>query len=86
MAIKQKAIKVGTSVAAVLPKALMQEVGIEAGTAINIEHRDNGIFISPAVQSSRKTSNQKTEDEVVAETALSLIKRYQGALKRLADA
>ena len=81
MATLQKAIKVGSSVAAVLPKALLKEVGISAGMSISVEHAHGGVLIRPA----HKTSDRRVrnEDERVAETALGLIKRYQNALDRL---
>ena len=84
MATIQKAIRVGSSIAAVLPKALLKETGISAGTSISVEHMLGGVLI----RSVRKTEKLKADnsDEHVAETALGLINRYQNALKRLADA
>jgi antitoxin component of MazEF toxin-antitoxin module len=84
MATMQKVIKVGSSVAAVLPKTLIKGAGITAGTQISVEPFEGGIF----VRSVRRmgTKSLRTADARVAETALGLIKRYQNALKRLADA
>jgi antitoxin component of MazEF toxin-antitoxin module len=82
---RQKAIKVGSSVAAVLPKNLLKDAGIAAGTPIIVERGGGGFIVRP-VSSGSKRARAHVADEQVAETALSLIKRYQGALKRLADA
>lgn len=84
MATMQKVIRVGSSVAAVLPKTLLKEAGITAGTQISVEPLEGGILI----RSTRRmgADNLRTADARVAETALGLIKRYQNALKRLADA
>lgn len=82
MATLQKAIKVGSSVAAVLPKALLASSGIVAGAQITVEAVEGGILISPVLKQRRT----RTKDERVAETALGLINRYQKAIKRLADA
>lgn len=84
MATLQKAIKVGSSVAAVLPKALLKETGIAAGMSISVEHALGGVLIRPVGKTARHRAS--STDERVAETALGLIKRYQNALKRLADA
>jgi antitoxin component of MazEF toxin-antitoxin module len=83
MATIQKAIKVGSSVAAVLPKALLKETGIIAGTSISVESVDGAVLIRPVGGKDRRV---KSDDERVAETALGLINRYQDALRRLADA
>ncbi len=85
MAFKQKAIKVGSSVAAVIPKAIIEDVGITAGTPIFVEAVKDGVLIKRTPQKSGK-DDVSPEDERVADTALALIKRYQGALERLADA
>lgn len=84
MATMQKAIRVGSSIAAVLPKTLLKETGISAGTSIFVEHALGGVLI----RSVRKTASlrAKNADERVAETALGLIKRYHVALERLANA
>lgn len=79
----QKAIKVGSSVAAVLPKALLAQTGISAGTPITVEAVQGGVLVRPATPTK---ATQKTEDEIVAETALDLMNRYKSALERLADA
>lgn len=83
MATLQKAIKVGSSVAAVLPKPLLKDAGIIAGSPIFVEAVSGGLFI----RSVRKIANRKADsaNERVADTALALIKRYQNALDRLAD-
>lgn len=78
----QKLIKVGTSVAAVLPKALLEQYGITAGSAITVEVVDGGFFVRPA----DKAQNANSDDARVADTALNLIRRYQKALTQLADA
>ncbi|HEX2792575.1 MAG TPA: AbrB/MazE/SpoVT family DNA-binding domain-containing protein [Candidatus Paceibacterota bacterium] len=83
MATLQKAIKVGSSVAAVLPKALLKETGIEAGTPIFVEAVADGVLIRPQKPRAKRT---KSEDERVAESALTLINRYKTALERLSDA
>jgi antitoxin component of MazEF toxin-antitoxin module len=83
MATFQKAIKVGSSVAAVLPKALLKETGISAGSQITVEAVDGGVLIRPTRKAPRRA---QTEDERVAATALGLITRYKNALERLADA
>ena len=84
MATIQRAIRVGSSIAAVLPKALLKETGISAGTSISVEHTLGGVLI----RSVRKTANlsAKNSDERIADTALGLIKRYRVALERLANA
>ena len=83
MATIQKAIRVGSSIAAVLPKALLKETGISAGTSISVEYTLGGVLIRPV----RKTTSRRMNvDERVAETALGLINRYRSALERLADA
>lgn len=82
MATLQKAIKVGSSVAAVLPKALLKQTGITAGTPITVEAIDGALLVRPAARARRAA---RGEGERVAETALSLINRYQDALDRLAD-
>lgn len=84
MATLQKAIRVGSSIAAVLPKSLLKETGISAGTSISVESTLGGVLI----RSVRKTASlsAKNSDERVAETALGLIKRYRVALERLANA
>lgn len=84
MGTMQKVIKVGSSVAAVLPKPLLKEAGITAGTQISVESLEGGILI----RSVRRMGVDRphTADARVAETALGLIRRYQSALKRLADA
>ncbi len=84
MATIQKAIKVGSSVAAVLPKALLKETGISAGMNISVEYSAGGVLIRPV----RKTMKRRVAnaDERVAETALSLINRYKTVLERLSDA
>lgn len=83
MATLQKAIKVGSSVAAVLPKTLLRETGIAAGTPISVEAVDGAILVRSARP---HKARGKGNDERVAETALGLIKRYRLALERLADA
>ena len=83
MATLQKAIKVGSSVAAVLPKALLKETGIEAGMALSVEAVEGGVLIRPI---RARGATKKTEDERVTETALGLMNRYKRALERLADA
>jgi antitoxin component of MazEF toxin-antitoxin module len=82
MKLIQKAIKVGSSVAAVLPKSLLKQTGITAGTAITVEAVEDGVLIRPVKPHARA----KTDDEKVAETALDLMNRYKSALERLADA
>ncbi len=83
MATLQKAIRVGSSIAAVLPKVLLKEAGITAGTRISVESIDGGVFI----RSVRKEGGHHvtSADARVAETALRLINRYQSALERLSD-
>lgn len=83
MATLQKAIKVGSSVAAVLPKALLKGAGITPGSSILVEAADGGILVRSAESARRPHAR---DDALVADTALGLIRRYQGALKRLADA
>ncbi len=85
MATIQKAIKVGSSIAAVLPKTFLKGAGIAAGTQISVEPLEGGILIRSVRRTSADTGSRVT-DARVAETALGLIKRYQNALKRLADA
>ena len=84
MATLQKAIKVGSSIAAVLPKTLLKGAGITAGTQISVEPLEGGILIRSARRKGADTL--RTADARVAETALGLIKRYQNALDRLTDA
>ena len=83
MATFQKAIKVGSSIAAVLPKPLLKEAGITAGTLITVESVDGGVLIRPMLKPSRRV---KSQDDRVAESALWLINRYKHALERLANA
>ena len=84
MATLQKVIKVGSSVAAVLPKTLLKEAGISLGSRISLESVDGGVLIRP-VRKKKTKRNALNTDERVAETALRLIKRYQSALDRLAE-
>lgn len=84
MATLQKAIKVGSSVAAVIPKSFLKGAGITAGTQISVEPLEGGILIRSVRRMG--TDSSRIADARVAETALGLIKRYQNALKRLADA
>jgi len=84
MATIQKAIKVGSSVAAVLPKTLLKEVDITAGMQITVESLDGAIIVRPVHARVRRAN--PSEDERVAETALGLIKRYRKALEQLANA
>lgn len=79
----QKAIRVGSSIAAVLPKAFLHDAGIAAGTRISVEAVEGGILVRPVKITGRRA---RTADDRVAETALGLINRYRNALKRLSDA
>lgn len=83
MATLQKVIRVGSSMAAVLPKTFLKEAGISLGSRISLESVDDGVLIRPVRKITRRGASSTNEH--VAETALSLIKRYQRALDRLAE-
>lgn len=76
----QKVIKVGTSAAAVIPKTILEATGLAPGSSIRVERTKDGVLIQPV------DSATDSSDERVAETALSLMKKYHNALERLSDA
>ena len=76
----QKAIKVGDSVAVIIPKKSLKGLGIRAGDNINVEVNEKmkEMKISPIT----KISEDK---ERIAELTYNFINRYRKDLKSLAD-
>lgn len=73
----QKVIKVGTSLAVTIPKKSIKDLGFKAGDSVNVE-----------INSKQKTMLIKAENAVkneIVEWTDSFIKRYNKALKALAD-
>lgn len=76
----QKAIKVGDSIAVVIPKKSLKGLGIRLGDELNVEvnQETKVVSISPTAQSSRR-------QERIAELTYNFISRYRKDLEALAD-
>ena len=76
----QKAIKVGDSVAVVIPKKSLKGLGIHPGDKLNVEvnQQTKVVSISPLT----KVSNRQ---ERIAELTYNFINRYRKDLNALAD-
>ena len=71
---QRKLIKVGTSAAVLIPKAVLEEQGFKIGDLIHIE-----------VSSKASVSAKPVIDPAVLEWTDKLIKRYRPLLKKLAS-
>jgi len=77
MATLQKAIKIGSSIAVVIPKKSLKSLGIKAGTtlALDIDEQKRRLIVShPAL----------IADTELLDWSDRFIKRYHGALEALA--
>jgi antitoxin component of MazEF toxin-antitoxin module len=71
---QRKLIKVGTSAAVLIPKALMDEQGIKIGDTIHVE-----------VSKKASVVNKSALDPAVLEWTKKIRSRYAPLLKKLAD-
>ena len=76
----QKAIKVGDSVAVVIPKKSLKSLGIRAGDEINVEVNQQTKVMS--VSSSGKSSQRQQR---IGELTFNFINRYRKDLEALAQ-
>ena len=76
----QKVIKVGDSVAVIIPKKSLPGLGIHAGSEISMDINEKTKVIT--VRPIGKTSSQQ---ERIAELTLNFINRYRKDLEALAD-
>jgi putative addiction module antidote len=74
----QKVIKVGDSVAVIIPKKSLKELGIRSGDRVNVEvdNKQHKISFSPVV---------KEVDKELLDWTKKFIGRYRSALEALAD-
>lgn len=76
----QKLIKVGTSVAVVIPKKSLEELGLKAGDAVTVEADRKNKSVHIVAQ------KQESDDEKhIAELTMNFIHRYRSDLEALAD-
>lgn len=75
----QKVVKVGTSIAVVIPKKLAQSMRIKAGDSVTLaeDTKLGGIRIRPVTVISDR-------EQRIAELTMSFIERYRGDLEALA--
>jgi antitoxin component of MazEF toxin-antitoxin module len=71
---QRKVIKVGTSAAVLIPKAVLDEQGIKIGDTVHVD-----------VAKTAKASSRPYVNPEVLEWTEKLRKRYQPLLKKLAD-
>jgi antitoxin component of MazEF toxin-antitoxin module len=69
---QRKLIKVGTSAAVLIPKAVMDEQGVKIGDVVEIE------------MSKKSGAKKHSVDPALLEWTEKLMKRYEPALKKLA--
>ena len=77
MAVRKKLTKTGNSLALVLDKPLLDRVGIDAGTPLEVSTDGHVIIVSP-VRDKRRTARLR-------QIATEAHRQYGGAFKRLAD-
>jgi len=79
---KQKVIKIGSSVGIVIPKPIAQEKGYMAGReySLRTENNSNRIIIEPAITNSKTKGNP----QLIA-WAEDAVERYRTALEALKD-
>lgn len=78
----QKFIKVGSSIAAVIPKRLLGVRG--AGVPISVERGERNTFVVRVFP--RKTASLNAREKHVLSITDAFINRYRSDLKRLKDA
>ena len=76
----QKAIKVGDSIAVVLPKKSLKGLGIVAGTELDVEVNQQSRVVSI-----RPTAKLSKRQERIAKLTYNFINRYRKDLESLAD-
>lgn len=79
----QKLIKVGSSVAAVIPKGLLVDMGQDAGTPISVERGAGSHTVT--IRFGRKDALKTREKRILGITD-KFINRYRKDLERLKDA
>lgn len=79
MALIQKAIKVGTSVAVVIPKASLKILGIKSGMdlSVDVDEKNQRLIVSH--------SRQKTDTKELLDWNATFTRRYKKALDALAS-
>ncbi len=75
---KQKVIKIGSSIGVVIPTEMAKRRGIEAGQAVSLDEKGEGIFITQT-----GTPNKEISETVARATAY--IEKYRKDFEALAD-
>jgi antitoxin component of MazEF toxin-antitoxin module len=78
----QKVIKVGSSLAVVIPKETAKKYNLEAGSVMELKTNSQGALIYTPIQSD-VVMNSK--DQQVAQIAVNFINRYRKDLEALKD-
>ena len=76
---KQKVIKIGSSIGVVLPKPIAMELGFKAGQEVSLTSDANGVFIK------RDTVKQTETNRKLVAWAEDAVERYRPALEALKD-
>lgn len=79
---KQKVIKIGSSIGVVIPKPVAEELGFKAGQEINLRETDYNKIIIERLHHEAKPRGKNAELVAWAEAA---VERYRPALEALKD-
>ncbi|HYC34180.1 MAG TPA: AbrB/MazE/SpoVT family DNA-binding domain-containing protein [Candidatus Paceibacterota bacterium] len=78
----QKVIKVGSSLAVVIPKEIAQKNNIKAGSIVDFTEAKKGQLVYTTLKTSSTLNNEQTK---VANIAMDFINRYRKDLEALKD-
>jgi len=75
---KQKVIKIGSSIGVVLSKPMAEEVGFKAGQEVQLHLQGKGVFVEPAAP-----QVERTVDPAILEWTDEFISKNRELLERL---